>query len=184
MFTSGGNGTHYAYSGRWFFKKVTLRLSRFNLIITYVVYHYYYYYYYVFPKTCSDFYPSVYAFQRQPRLDKLYFNSEHYSFESICAVTSDFSFSAYSVLAIVLQDNQSIFLADCQDILENLATNHSEFYILVNLSLNLDIPSSSTTTFDHILPSFDLNNSSPVRQRCTTICVALHSDKPFKFNII
>ena len=95
-------------------------LSRFNLIINYVAYRYYYY---VFPKTCVDFSPSVYGFQRHPRLHKLHFNSEHFRFE--------------------------------YDMLDNLATNHSEFYILVDLSLNLDIHSSSTTTFDHILVSFE-----------------------------
>ena len=102
-----------------------------------------------------SFSPSVYAFHRQPRLDKLHFNSEHFSFQCICAATSDFSFSAYSFLAIALQDTQYIFLEDCQDMLGNLATNHPENYICVYLSLNLDKPSSSTTAFDHILASFD-----------------------------
>ena len=40
--------------------------------------------------------------------------------------------------------------------LDNLATNHSEFYILGDVNLDLDIPSSVTTTFEDILTSFDL----------------------------
>ena len=59
-----------------------------------------------FQETCIDVSPSVYDFHRQPRLDKLHFHSEHFSFESICAATSDFSVYAYLFLAITLQDTQ------------------------------------------------------------------------------
>ena len=57
-------------------------------------------------ETCIAFSPSVYAFHRQSRLDKLHFNSEHFSFECICAATSDLSFSAFSFLAIALHDTE------------------------------------------------------------------------------
>ena len=72
-----------------------------------------------------------------------------------------------------------MFLEDCQNMLQNLATNLSELSILVYLSLNLDIPCLSTTTFDHILASFDFKQHIAFSIKIHGQ-FALHSDKPFK----
>ena len=47
------------------------------------------------------------------------------------------------------------FFEEFQDLLENVATMHTEFYIVGDFNLHLDIPSATTTTFNDILASFD-----------------------------
>ena len=120
----------------------------------------------------ADVSPSGYTFHHRPRLVgrgggvgffisqqfkvKLHSNPEYSSFESICAEISYSSFCAHFVCIYRPPGHPANFFEDFQDMLENLAVIHSEFYILGDFNLHLDIPSSITTTFDDILASFDL----------------------------
>ena len=47
------------------------------------------------------------------------------------------------------------FFEQFQDLLENVVTIHSDFYIVGDFNLHLDTPSATTTTFNDILASFD-----------------------------
>ena len=81
-------------------------------------------------------------------------NHEYSSFESICVEISDSSFSAYFVCICDPPGHPANFFEEDQDLLENLATVHSEFYIFGDFNLHLDIPSAITTTFNNILVFF------------------------------
>ena len=83
-------------------------------------------------------------------------NPEYSSFESICVEISDSSFSAYFVCIDHPPRHTANFFEEFQDLLENLATMHSEFDIFGDFNLNLDILSAMTATFNDILVSFDL----------------------------
>ena len=70
-------------------------------------------------------------------------------------------FPPISSVFIALQDTQPISL---KDLLENLATIHSEFFIFGDFNLHLDIPSAIKTTFNDILdPHLRSANISPHR---------------------
>ena len=86
----------------------------------------------------------------------LHSNPEYFSFESISVEISYSSFSAYFVCIYRPPGHPADFFEEFQDLLENLATIHSEFYIFGDFNLHLDIPSAITTTFNDILVSFDL----------------------------
>ena len=74
----------------------------------------------------------------------------------MCAEISDSSSSANFVCIYHPPGHLANVFDDFQNLLENLATNHSELYILVDFNLHLDIHSSITTMFDDILTYFDL----------------------------
>jgi len=82
-------------------------------------------------------------------------NPEYSTFESICVDISHSSFSGYFVCIYRPPGHPANFFEEFQDLLENLATMHSEFYIVGDFNLHLDIPSATTTTFNDILASFD-----------------------------
>ena len=87
---------------------------------------------------------------------KLHSNPDYSSFESMCAEISDSSFSAFLFCIYRPPGHPANFFEDFQDLLENVAINYSELYILGDFNLHLDIHSSVTTMFDDILTSFDL----------------------------
>ena len=81
---------------------------------------------------------------------------DYSSFESICAEMSDSSFQAYFVCLYRPPGQPINFFEECQDLLENLATLHSEIYIFGDFNLQLDKHTAVTIIFDDILTSFDL----------------------------
>ena len=86
----------------------------------------------------------------------LHSNPEYSSFQYIYVEISDSSFSAYFVCIYSPTGHPANFFEEFQDLLENLATMHSEFNIFGDFNVHLDIPSATTTTFNDILASFDL----------------------------
>ncbi len=86
----------------------------------------------------------------------LHSNPDYSSFEAICAEISDSSFSAYFVCNYRPPGHPAHFFEEFQDLLENLATIYSELYILGDFNLHLDTPSSTTSTFNDILASYDM----------------------------
>ena len=82
---------------------------------------------------------------------------DYSTFESMCVEISDSSFSAYFVCMYQLPGQPASFFEEFQDLLENLATLHSQFYIFGDFNLHLDKHTSVTITFDDILTSFDLS---------------------------
>ena len=71
-------------------------------------------------------------------------------------VVSYSSISAYFVCLYRPPGQAANFFGEFKDLLENLATLHSEFYIFGDFNLQLDKHTAVTITFDDILTSFDL----------------------------
>ena len=113
----------------------------------------------------ADIYPSCYSFYHRPCLlgwggGVVFLISEHFkvkhsnhnysSFEYMWADT-DSSFSACFVCIYRHPRHPANFYEHFQDLFENLATSHSELYILSDCNFHLDMHSSITTMFDDIL---------------------------------
>ena len=109
--------------------------------------------------------PSGYTFHHQPRSvgrgggvgillsDHI---PDYSTFESINAVEiSASSFSAYFVCLYRPPRQPTNFFEEFQDLLEQLATLHSDFYIFY-FNLNLDKRTAIAITFDYIITPFDL----------------------------
>ena len=96
------------------------------------------------------------AFWYQNSSVNLHSNPEYSSFESISVEISDSSFSAYFVCIYRPPGHPANFFKEFQDLLNNLVTIHSQFFIFFYFNLHLDIPSAITTTFNDILVTFDL----------------------------
>ena len=116
----------------------------------------------------ADISPSGYTFHHRPcpvgrgggvgflLSDNFKVNSylipDYSTFESICVDISD----SYFVCLYRPPGQPANFFEEFQDLLENLATLHSEFYIFGDFNLQLDKGTAVTITFDDILTSFDL----------------------------
>ena len=76
---------------------------------------------------------------------------DYSTFESTCVEISDPSFLAYFVCLYQPPGHPANFFEEFKDLLENLATLHSEFYIFGDFNLQLDKHTAVTVTFDDIL---------------------------------
>ena len=83
--------------------------------------------------------------------------SPHYiSFESICVNISYSCFCGVFICIYRPHGYPANFFEEFQDLLENVATMHTAFYIVGDFNLHLDTPSATTTTFNDILASFNI----------------------------
>ena len=125
------------------------------------------------PACIADISPSDYSFHHRPcsigrGVDVGFLLSDHFkvnsylipdysTFESTCVDISDSSFSAYLVCLYQPLGQPANFFEEFQELFENLATLHSEFYIFGDCNLQLDKHTAVTIIFDDIIASFDLN---------------------------
>jgi exonuclease III len=77
------------------------------------------------------------------------------TFESMCLNISNSCFSGHFICIYRPPGHPANFFEQFQDLLENVVTIHSDFYIVGDFNLHLDTPSATTTTFNDILASFD-----------------------------
>ena len=73
----------------------------------------------------------------------------------MCLNISNSCFSGHFICIYRPPGHPANFFEQFQDLLENVVTIHSEFYIVGDFNLHLDTPSATTTTFNDILASFD-----------------------------
>ena len=122
--------------------------------------------------TCiADISPPGYTFHHRPRpvgrgggvgflISKLfnvtlYTSPDYTTFEFICLNISNSCFCEVFICIYRPPGHPANFFEEFQDLLENVATMHTEFYIVGDFNLHLDTPSATTTTFNDILASFD-----------------------------
>ena len=119
----------------------------------------------------ADISPPGYTFHHRPRpvgrgggvgflISKLfnvtpYTSPDYTTFESICLNISNSCFCGVFICIYRPPGHPANFFEEFQDLLENIATMHTEFYIVGDFNLHLDTPSATTTTFNDILASFD-----------------------------
>ncbi|KAK2161784.1 hypothetical protein NP493_1560g00027 [Ridgeia piscesae] len=73
----------------------------------------------------------------------------------MCLNISNSCFSGHFICIYRPPGHPANFFEQFQDLLENVVTIHSDFYIVGDFNLHLDTPSATTTTFNDILASFD-----------------------------
>ncbi|KAK2174584.1 hypothetical protein NP493_793g01001 [Ridgeia piscesae] len=73
----------------------------------------------------------------------------------MCLNISNSCFSGHFICIYRPPGHPANFFEQFQDLLENVITIHSDFYIVGDFNLHLDTPSATTTIFNDILASFD-----------------------------
>ena len=85
----------------------------------------------------------------------LYTSPEYTTFESICLNISNSCFCGFFICIYRPPGHPANFFEEFKDLLGNVATMQTEFYIVGDCNLHLDTPFAKTTTFNDILASFD-----------------------------
>ena len=92
----------------------------------------------------ADISPPGYVFRHKPQVEVV-----------VLVFLFQNSFSGHFIWIYRPPGHPANFLEQLQDLLENVVTIHSDFYIVGDVNLHLDTPSATTTTFNDILASFD-----------------------------